>query len=175
MTQGNMAFRNGSTKEESPTHRLVATNPSGVKDWDKEGLIDVENQTVDVVLDYGSIVHIDVDPAHSQFEAIENELTQLPKSERIFIGSDYEYRAVLPEDRSFIDSVLKTQNTDEWHDRLFNIHAFAVLADQSWIYRSVPHESHIREINTASNSGLIKKLHKTLEQLQGATVEQFDT
>ncbi|ERH01390.1 MAG: hypothetical protein J07HN6_00942 [Halonotius sp. J07HN6] len=175
MNRGNMAFRNDSIDEESPTHRLVTTNDSGVKDWDDEGLIGVENQAMDIILDYGSIVHVDVDTAHSQFEAVENKLTRLQKTEQIFVAPDYEYRAVLPDDRSFIHTLLETQNTDEWDDRLFNLNAFAVLADQTWTYRSVPHESHIREINATGDGGLIKELHDTLDQLRGATVEQFNT
>ncbi|ERG92138.1 MAG: hypothetical protein J07HQW1_02173, partial [Haloquadratum walsbyi J07HQW1] len=75
-----------------------------------------------------------------------------------------------------VDSLLKIQanETDEWTDRLFNIEAFAVLTDQSWTYRSVPHETHIREINTAGHNGLIEELHKPREQLRGATVEPYD-
>lgn len=175
MNQGNMAFRNDSIDEESPTHKLVTTNHSGVKDWDDEGLIGVENHAMDIILDYGSIVHIDVAPEHSQFEAIQNKLTQPSKSEQIFVAPDYEYQAVFPDDRSFIQSLLEAQNTDECYDRLFNLNAFAVLADQSWTYRSVPHESHIREINAGGENGLIKELYNTLEQLNGATVEPFGT
>lgn len=173
MNRGNMAFKKDSIDEEPPTHRVVTANNSGVKDWDDEGVIGVENHAMDTVLDYGSIVHIDVDPVHSQFEAVENNLTQLLNPEQIFVDPDYEFRAVLPDDRSFIHQLLETQNTDEWRDRLFNLNAVAILADQSWRYRSVPHEFHIREINAAGDNGLIKELHDTLEQLQGATVEQF--
>ncbi|MHC3381494.1 hypothetical protein [Haloarcula sp. H-GB5] len=171
-----MIFRNGSIDEEEPTHKLVMQSPSGVKDWDEEGIIGVENRAMEVILDRGSTVHVELDPAHGQFETLRNKLTQVPESDRIFVASEHEHRAVLPEDRTSVDSLLEIQanDTDEWTDRLFNIEAFAVLSDQSWTYRSVPHETHIREINTAGHDGLVEELHKTLEQLRGATVKPFD-
>lgn len=163
-------------QKEDPTHRLVTQTPSGVKDWEKEGIIGVENRVVEVILDYGSTVHVDLDPAHGQFETIQNELTKVPESDRILVASEHEYRAALPKDRGSVNSLLEVQanDTDEWDDRVFTIEAFAVLTDQSWTYRSVPHETHIREINTAGHDGLIEELHKVLEQLRGATVEQYD-
>lgn len=172
----NMTFRNGSIDKKDPTHRLVTQTPSGVKDWEKEGIIGVENRFVEVILDYGSTVHVELDPAHGQFETIQNELSKMPESDRIFVASEHEYRAELPKDCGSVNSLLEIQanDTDEWDDRLFNIEAFAVLTDQSWTYRPVPHETHIREINTAGHDGLIEELHKVLEQLRGATVEQYD-
>jgi len=171
-----MDFRDDSVAQQQPTHKLVAKNPSGVKDWDEEGTIGIENQAMEIIVKYGSTVHVEVDPAHSQFEAIQNELTRLPEAERIFIGSEEEYRAELPTDHSFITSLLeiRANSTDEWIDRLFNIEAFAVLTDQSWVYRSVPHHSHIREINATRVGGLVPELHRALEQRQGGTVVPFD-
>ncbi|ERG98278.1 MAG: hypothetical protein J07HQX50_02313 [Haloquadratum sp. J07HQX50] len=100
----------------------------------------------------------------------------MPESDRIFVASEHEYRAALPKDCASVDSLLKIQpnETDEWTDRLFNIEAFAVLTDKSWTYRSVPHETHIREINTAGHNGLREELHTRLEQLRGATVKPYD-
>ena len=102
-------------------------------------------------------MHIDIGPEYSQFEAVQNKLTQLPKPEQIFVAPDQEYQAVLPDNRSLLHSLLEIQNTDEWHDRLFHLNAFAVLADQSWTYRSVPRESYIREINAGGENRLIKR------------------
>jgi hypothetical protein len=176
MRWSNIAFRGGSMAEESPTHRLLIQSPSGAKDWDEEGLIGVENRALQVMLDHGSTVHVGLDPAHSQFKTMQNRLTLLPDRNRILVGSDREFRGVLPKDRSTVESLLeiRAESTDEWIDRLFNIDALVVLTDRSWTYRSVPHEPHVREINSTGCGGLIPDLRSTLERLRGAAVTSVD-
>ncbi|ERG98279.1 MAG: hypothetical protein J07HQX50_02314 [Haloquadratum sp. J07HQX50] len=60
-----MKFRDGSIYKQAPTHRLVTQTPSEVKDWEQEGIIRVENRAMEVILDYGSTVHVELDPADS--------------------------------------------------------------------------------------------------------------
>ncbi|GAB7009516.1 hypothetical protein [Halorubrum trueperi] len=158
-----------------PTHRLVTRRLSGVKDWDELGGVTVENQAIRVLMDYGTAVHLGLDPKHGQFETVQRELTQVPDSKCMFIGSDHEFRASLPEDRALVESVLEIPDgdTDAWTDRLFYFVEFAVLTDQSWIYRSVPHEAHIREINAGRHEGVIEKLNETLDQVRGSAVVPF--
>ena len=158
-----------------PTHRLVTRRLSGVKDWDELGGVTVENRTIRVLMDYGTVVHLGLDPKHGQFETVQRELEQVPESKCIFIGSDHEFRASLPEDQALVESVLEIPDgdTDAWTDRLFHLVEFAVLTDQSWLYRSVPHEAHIREINAGRHEGVIEKLNETLDQVRGSAVVPF--
>jgi hypothetical protein len=158
-----------------PTHRLVSRSLSGVKDWDELGRVTVENRAVRVLMDYGNAVHLGLDPRHGQFETVLRELTQVPDSECIFIGSDHEFRASLPEDRALVESVLEIADgdTDAWTDRLFHLVEFAVLTDRSWLYRSVPHEAHIREINAGEHEGVIEKLNETFAQVRGSAIVPF--
>ncbi|WP_340102241.1 hypothetical protein [Salinibaculum salinum] len=158
-----------------PTHRLVTRRLSGVKDWDELGGVTVENQVISDLMDYGTVVHLGLDPKHGQFETVQRELTQVPDSKCIFIGSDHEFRASLPEDWALVESVLEVPDgdTDAWTDRLFYFAEFAVLTDQSWLYRSVPHEAHIREINAGGHEGVIEKLDETLDQVRGSAVIPF--
>ena len=116
-----------------PTHRLVSLSLSGVNDWDELGGMTIENRAISVLVDYGTAVHLSLDPKHGQFETVRRELVQVPDSKCIFVGSDYEFRASLPEDRALVESLLEVPggDTDAWTDRLFNLVEFAVLADQS--------------------------------------------
>jgi len=158
-----------------PTHRLVSRSLSGVKDWDDLGGVTVENRAISVLMDYGTVVHLGLDPNHAQFETVQRELVQVPDSNCIFVGSDYEFRASLPEDQALVELVLEIPggDTDAWMDRLFYLVEFAVLADQSWLYRSVPHETHIREINARGHERVIEKLNETFAQVRGSAVVPF--
>ena len=158
-----------------PTHRLVSRSLSGVKDWDELGRVTVENRAIRVLMEYGTAVHLGLDPKHGQFEAVKRELTQVPDSKCIFVGSDHEFRASLPGDRALVESVLEIPDgdTDAWTDRLFHFVEFAVLTDRSWLYRSVPHEAHIREINAREHGGVIEKLNETFARVRGSAVVPF--
>ena len=158
-----------------PTHSLVSRSLSGVKDWDELGHVTVENRAIRVLMDYGAVVHLELDPEHGQFETVQRELTQVPDSKCLFIGSDHEFRASLPEDRALVESLLEIPDgdTDAWTDRLFYLAEFAVLTDHSWLYRSVPHEAHIREINAGGHEGVIEKLNETVAQVRGSAVVPF--
>lgn len=171
-----MAFRRDSIADADPTHTIVTQQPSGVDDWETDGIIGVENRAMDVLMDRGATVRLALDSGHGQFEDVRSDLTPVAEPDRIFVGSDHEFRAVLPDDRSSVDSVLEVpaDDSDAWADRLFSIDAFAVLTDGSWTYRSVPHEHHIREINADGHEGLIDELNEQLDGLRGATVEPFD-
>lgn len=169
-----MAFRDGIDAPE-PTHRLVVRNLSGVKDWDDNGSVTVENRIVDVCMDYGTDVHLRVDPDHNQFDTVARELRRVPTTDRLFQGSEHEYRASLPDDQGLVQSVLDipVDDTDAWVDRLFALDEFGVLVDDSWLYHSVPHHSHIREINAAPVDGLLAALAEVLESVDGAAVVPF--
>ena len=158
-----------------PTHRLVSRSLSDVKDWDELSHVTVENRAIRVLMDYGTVVHLGLDPKHGQFETVQRELTQVPDSKCIFVGSDHEFRASLPEDRALVESVLEIPDgdTDAWTDRLFSFVEFAVLTDHSWLYRSVPHEAHIREINVGGHEEVIEKLNETLDQVRGSAIVPF--
>ncbi|MUV48582.1 hypothetical protein ACNO8S_19655 (plasmid) [Haloarcula sp. KBTZ06] len=158
-----------------PTHRLVSRSLSGVKDWDELGGVTVENRAIRVLMDYGTVVHLELEPKHGQFETVQRELVRVPDSKCMFVRSDHEFRASLPEDRVVIESVLEIPDgdTDAWTDRLFYFDEFAVLTDQSWLYRSVPHETHIREINPGGHEGVIEELNETLDPVRGSAVVPF--
>ncbi|MFC5368618.1 hypothetical protein [Salinirubrum litoreum] len=159
-----------------PTHRLVTRNLSGVKDWDEAGGVTVENQAIAILLEYGTTVHLCLDPKHSQFKTVQNKFTRVPELERTIIGSDQEYLVSIPENRALVESLLAISacETDEWVDRTFYLTEFAILNGRSWVYRSVPHETHIREINATEHDGVIQKLNEALEQVRGSAVVPFD-
>ncbi len=159
----------------APTHSLVTRNLSGVKDWDEFGGVTVENRVISVLMDYGTTVHLELDPKHDQFETVQRELSWVPDSECVFVRSDLEFRASLPEDRALIESLLEIPDGDTvaWRDRMFYFVEFAVLTEQSWLYRSVPHETHIREINVGGHERVIEKLNETLDQVRGSAVVPF--
>lgn len=159
-----------------PTHRLVTRSLPGVKDSDDAGRVTAENRVVDVLLEYGSDVHLRIDSKHDQFETVSGELARVPESERVFAGSGREYRASLPTDRPLVESVLElpADETDAWTDRTFSLEAFAILTEQSWLYYSVPHETHIRECNASELDGLVAALNEALEQVPGSAVVPVD-
>jgi hypothetical protein len=159
-----------------PTHRLVTRNLSGVEDWDEAGGVTVENQIIAILLEYGTTVHLCLDPKHSRFKTVQNEFTRVPESERTIIGSDQEYQVSIPENRALVESLLEISagETDEWVDRTFYLTEFAILNGRSWVYRSVPHETHTREINATEHDGVIQKLNEALEQVRGSAVVPFD-
>ncbi|WP_082230127.1 hypothetical protein [Halorubrum lipolyticum] len=156
----------------APTHRLVSRSLPGVKDWDELGGVTVENRAISVLMDHGTVVHLGLDPKHGQFDTVRRELVQVPDSKCVFVGSDHEFRASLPEDRALVESLLEIPDGDPaaWTDRLFYFVEFAVLTDQSWLYRSVPHEAHIREINAEGHKGVIEKLNETFAQVRGSAI-----
>lgn len=159
-----------------PTHQLVTRDLSGVKDWDPAGGVTAENRAVGVFLEYGSAVHLQIDSKHGQFERVRSELARVPESERLFVGSEREYRVSLPADQPLIESVLELPagDTDAWTDRTFYLDAFAVLTEGSWLYHSIPHETHIRECNASEHDGLVAALNEALEQVPGSAVVPVD-
>ncbi|WP_336361763.1 hypothetical protein [Haladaptatus sp. ZSTT2] len=161
---------------DDPTHKLVTRNLSGVKDWDEAGGVTVENQVIAILLEYGTTVHLCLDPKHSRFKTVQNKFTRVPESERTIIGSDQEYQVSIRKNRALVESLLEisTGETDEWVDRTFYLTEFAILNGRSWVYRSVPHEAHTREINATEHDGVIQKLNEALEQVRGSAVVPFD-
>ncbi|SFS46119.1 hypothetical protein [Halostagnicola kamekurae] len=159
-----------------PTHRLVTRSLPGVKDWDDTGRVTAENRVVDLLLEYGSAVHLRIDSKHDQFETVSGELARVPESEQVFAGSGREYRASLPTDRPLVESVLEIAvgDTDGWTDRTFSLEAFAILTEQSWLYYSVPHETHIRECNASELDRLVATLNEALERVPGSAVVPVD-
>lgn len=159
-----------------PTHRLVTRALPGVEDWDEDGGVTVENRAVGVLMDHGTAVYLRLDPKHDQFEAVERELTRVPDRERVFARSDREFRASLPADRALVESLLAVpvDDADAWTDRTFYLVEFAVLDGRSWVYRSVPHETHVREINATGHEGLLQELSETLNGVRGSAVVPFD-
>ena len=110
-----MAFAEGIETGE-PTHKLVTRGLPGVKDWDEAGGVTVENRSMVIFMDSGTAVRLQLDLKHNQFETVQRELTRVPESERILLGSDQEYRALLPEDRALVESLLEISigDTDAW-------------------------------------------------------------
>jgi hypothetical protein len=159
-----------------PTYRLVTRNLSGVKDWDEAGGVTVENQVIAILLEYGTTVHLCLDPKHSRFKTVQSEFTRVPESERTIIGSDQEYQVSIPENRALVESLLEISagETDGWVDRTFYLTEFAILNGRSWVYRSVPHETHIREINATEYDEVTQRLNKALGQVRGSAVVPFD-
>lgn len=159
-----------------PTHRVVTRDLAGVDDWDDAGLVSVENRTMAVSMAYGTAVHLQLDSDHGDFETVRAELTQVPASDHVFLGPEPEYRAALPDDRALVEAILAIPegDTDAWIDRLYYLDALAVVSGRTWVYRSVPHETHIREINANHHDDLVDDVNAELAHVRGSAVVPFD-
>ena len=159
-----------------PTHRLVTRRADG--EAGDASPIQAENRAVSVLMDYGSAVHLELDPEHDQYETVRRELERVPDSVCLFPGSENEFRASLPEGRAVVESVLEVPggakaSSDAFTFRMFSVARFAVVTDQSWLYRSVPHETHVREINAVGHEGAIADLNATLAHVRESAVVPF--
>ena len=80
---------------------------------------------------------------------------------RLGHGEFPEYRASLPDDTDVVRTCLEENEHDGWLARYWGIVEFVVFSDNNWLYHSVPHHSHVREIN-ATTDGFIEELNDAL-------------
>jgi hypothetical protein len=155
------------------THRVVTRTPT-VSNDEGTGWVGVENTIVEVTMQYGTAVHICIDG-----EILENcspetlatvrQLTRLRDSETVLTNAYPEYRASLPDDADTVMTCLSPEGDDAWLARLFGTDELAVVSENGWLYHSVPHHSHIREINAAVD-GFLDDVDDTLGSMRGTAV-----
>lgn len=157
-------------RADDPTHRLVRRDRDAVGDAAPTGLLGVENRVVAIAIRYGSAVHLCLDSGH--FEDARERLTRLTGSDRALENTVPEYRAELPAATDSVDAVLSVPEGDTaaWQARLFGLAELAVVADDTWLYRSVPHETHIREINADAAEGYLETLQAELRDVPATAI-----
>lgn len=157
------------------THRVVTRQPSGVDDADPTGRITVENRVVDAAMRSGTAVHLSLDET-SRLEAIARRLDRVRGSDRVLSGSGAEYRAALPDDAAAVRSLLAVEpgDTDAWLDRCVGVEEIVVRSADAWLYRSVPHHAHVRQLNADGREGLLAAVADALEPIPRSTVVPID-
>ena len=163
---------------DEPTHAVRTRSLPGVEDWDEAGMLAVENRAVKVAMNYGSAVHLGLDRsllaerAPDRLSTARERFDRVDDSRRILRNGYPEYRAQLPDDSEVVRSCLALEpgDTDGWLARLFGVAEFAVVTDDSWLYRSVPHHAHVRELNAEPADGLVADVAATLEPIRGSGV-----
>lgn len=89
-----------------------------------------------------------------------------------------ERRARFPNDRAVVEDLLDFEGrfateTDAWLTRLHGIEEFAVFASGKPLYRSIPHETHIRDVNAAA-PGFVTTAANAVADYRGGAVLPID-
>lgn len=158
------------------THRVVTRRASGVKDWDESGELTVENRVFDVLVRFGDAIHFRIADDTERLERYKERLERVDGADTVLAGTDAEYRAMLPRDGDVVRSMLEVESddTDGWIDRRFNLDEFAVVTGDDWLYRSVPHHAHIRDLNAAGRGELLEAIRAELESVPRSAVVPAD-
>lgn len=158
------------------THRVVTRQPPGVEDWDETGRIAVENRVVEVVMRYGTAVHLSVESDAEHLGSVTARLERVGRQDRVFPDGRPEYRATLPEDGDVVRSALAVDpgDTGAWVDRLHGIREFAVVTPDAWLYRSVPHHAHVREVNADGRDEMLAAVTAELDSIPRSGVVPVD-
>lgn len=159
---------------QEPTHRLVVREREAIDDADPAGALAVENRVVDVAMQHGTAVHLCIDDnlTGDRLALLRETLHPVEDDVRVLENATPEYRAGLPMDADILETALSLPegDTDAWLDRLFGLAELAVVTDDTWLYRSVPHETHIREINAEAVEGYLGTLHRELSDIPGTAI-----
>lgn len=158
------------------THQVVTRQPSGVTDTDETGWITVENRVVDAAMGFGTAVHFRLADETATLEAVKARLDRVTGSDTVIRDGEIEYRATLPADADLVRATLAVDpdKTDAWVDRVFNVDEFVVRTDETWLYRSVPHHMHVREVNADASDDLLPAVTNALESIPRSTVVPID-
>lgn len=158
------------------THRVVTRQPSGVTDTGETGWITVENRLVDAVMGFGTAVHFRLADETRTLEAVKPRLDRVTGSDAVIRDGEIEYRVTLPADTDLVRATLAVESdeTDAWVDRVFNVDEFVVRTDETWVYRSVPHHMHVRQLNADARDGLLDAVTDALESIPRSTVVPID-
>ena len=158
------------------THRVVTRQPEGVSDWDETGRIAVENRVVAALVPYGTAVHLRVDSGGSDLGELARRSARVGEGERVLAGDGPEYRVRLPDGADTLLSALAVDpgDTDAWTARLHELHEFAVVTPDAWLYRSVPHHAHLRELNADGRDGALGAVADALDEVPRSSVVPAD-
>ena len=163
---------------DEPTHQLRVRPDATVSDADSESFLAVENRVIETAMDDGSAVHLCIEETvHTdRLVSLRTHLPRVEEDERALENGVPEYRAELPDERSVVEEVLTVieGETDRWLDRLHGIAEIAIFTEDTWLYRSVPHETHIREINAGAANGVLSALRDAIEEIPRAGIVPDD-
>ncbi|WP_049903395.1 hypothetical protein [Halococcus agarilyticus] len=157
------------------THTVV-TRTSSSSDDVVTNWIEVENSVVELVMQYGTAVHLSIDgpmlEEHSpETLATVRRLARLRKDEQLLThGNLAEYRASLPDESQLVRECLTVDHETDagpgsW--RVFGIHELAVVREDAWLYHSVPHHRRNRDVNAVVD-GLVDELNEMLDTMFGS-------
>lgn len=161
---------------DAATHRVATRQSSDTGDTDETGSITVENRVVDAVMAFGTAVHFRLADETRTLEDARTRFDRATGTETVFRGEEVEYRATLPDDAGLVRTTLAVDpdDTDAWIDRMFNIDEFVVRTDETWLYRSVPHHAHIRQLNADADERLLEAVTSALESIPRSAVVPID-
>jgi len=158
---------------QEPTHQLVVRERDAIDDADPAGCLAVENRVINVAMRHGTAIHLCIDDTlNADRLAHLRETLSGVEDARVLENATPEYRAELPADADIVTTALSLPESDTavWLDRLFGLAELAVVTDDSWLYRSVPHETHIREINAEAVEAYLGTLHRELSDIPGTAI-----
>lgn len=154
------------TDSTDPTHVVVTRRPSDSDASEGPGRLGVETLVVETAMDHASAVHVAIEEGalaemvgEDRREAFERVVGDTQR-----LSAETEFRVPLPAERDAVLELLSLDpaDTDRWHRRLFGIEEFAVVTPDSWLYRSVPHHDHIRELNADAAGALLPAVRDRL-------------
>lgn len=172
-----MAFTD-SVRGTDPTHAVRTRSLPRVDDWDDAGALAVENRVIDVAMGHGDALHLCLDEsllearAPDRLSASRKRFDRVEESRRVLKNGHPEFRAHLPADADAVRACLALEptDTDGWLARLFGVAEVAVVADDAWLYRSVPHHAHVRELDAEAVDGLRPDIREALAPIRGSGV-----
>lgn len=155
------------------THRVV-TCTSTVSNDEGTGWVGTENTVVEVAMRCGTAVHICIggeilENCSPETLATVRQLTRLRNSETVLTNAYPEYRASLPDDADTAMTCLDPKGDDAWLARLYGMDELAVVSEGVRLYHSIPHHSHIREVNAATD-GFLDGVDDALDSIPGSAV-----
>ncbi len=163
------------------THRLVYNDAALSSGDDEDAATAVENVVVDAVSNFGTEVRIagDFDWIRERVPRMWRGLERfepVPADERRLTGGP-ERRAPLPQDAAAVAAALDFDgdwDEDAWVARLFYVDEFAIYDDEQWRYRSVPHETHVRDLNADGADDMLEAVRDALADVPGVAVFPTD-
>jgi len=157
------------TDDARPTHRVVCRLAGPASD--DPSWIAVENSVVGVAIAHGTALHVTTTPAaldRMVDTVVRDEFVQVTDSGRL--SGDTEFRADADSQAAAQLLAGAFEAGDEWADRVFAIDEFAVVGPEGWLYRSVPHHAHIRELDADGAKRFLRAVRAAVSEFPRTAV-----
>ncbi|WP_155120554.1 hypothetical protein [Haloprofundus marisrubri] len=163
-----------------PSHHVV---DRGLAETDGDSTLVVDNAVAAVALDFGDEFRVRGSPtflAENDPVAADalTSLSRVDEERKRRLDGGEEWDGSLPTDRETVERLLDFErrfaaDTDAWVARLHGIDEFAVFGDGDPLYRSIPHETFIRELDDAT-TGFVDAATDAVSELRGVAVLPVD-